>query len=46
MFNVEVLQGGYDVEDPPASEYLTAGRGYDVRKSVCDDIRLDGERKH
>ena len=44
--HVVVLQGGRNVESPPASEYPAADRGYDVRGSVCDDIRLDGERKH
>jgi len=34
------------VEDPPASECLAADRGDDVRDSVRNDIRLDGEWKH
>ena len=42
----EVLQGGYDVEGPPAPEYPAANRCDDVRGPVRDDIGLDGERKH
>jgi hypothetical protein len=43
---VEVLQGGCDVEDTPTSEHPAADRSDDVRDSVCDGIRLDGQRKH
>ena len=43
---MEVLQGGCDVENPPASERLAAGRSDDVRGSVRNDIRLDDEWKH
>jgi len=46
MSDAEVLQRGYDMEDPPAPECLAADRGDDVRDSVCDDIRLDGKWKH
>lgn len=44
MSNVEVLQGGCGMEDPPASKCSTITWRDDVRKSVCDGIQLDGER--
>ena len=43
---VEVLQGGCRVENPPASEHPPADWSNDVRDSVRDDIRLDGQWKH
>jgi len=43
---VEVLQGGYDMENPPASECPAATGSDDVRKSVRNGIRLDDERKY
>jgi len=43
---VEVLQGGCDLEDPPASERPVPDRGDNVREPVRDGGRLDGERKH
>ena len=42
----EVLQGGCCMENPPASECPTTDRSDDVRDSVRNGIRLDGERKH
>jgi len=46
MPHVEVLQRGYDVEDPPASKRPAIIRSDNVREPVCNDIRLDGKRKH
>jgi hypothetical protein len=43
---VAILQGGCDLEDAPTSEHPVTNRGDDVRHSVCDGIRLDGQRKH
>jgi len=43
---VEVLQGSRGVENPPASERPATDRSDDVRGSVRNDLRLDGERKH
>ena len=44
--DVEVLQGGFDMEDPPASKCPATGRSDDVRDPVRNGIRLDGKRKH
>jgi hypothetical protein len=43
---VEVLQGGCDVEIPPASERPVTDRSDDVRGSVRNDIGLDGKWEH
>ena len=43
---IEVLQGGCNVENPPASERPAAHRSDNVRGTVRDDIRLDDEWKH
>ena len=43
---VEVLQGGCDMENAPASECPATDRSGDVRDSVRNDIRLDGQWKH
>jgi hypothetical protein len=43
---VEVLQRGYDMENTPTSEHPAADRSDDVRDSICNDIGLDGLRKH
>jgi hypothetical protein len=43
---VEVLQGGRDVEIPPASEHPAADRRDDVRGPFRNDIGLDGEWEH
>ena len=42
----ELLQGGCDVEGPPASECPAVDRSDDVRKSVHNGIRLDGKWEH
>jgi len=34
------------MENPPTSECPSPGRGDNVRESVRDGVRLDGERKH
>ena len=44
--HIEVLQGGRNLEDPPASERPTTDRSDDVRDSVHNGVRLDDERKH
>jgi hypothetical protein len=44
--HVEVLQGGYDVENTPASKRPAAYRSDNVRGSFRNDIRLDGKWKH
>ena len=44
--HVEVLQGGCDMEIPPASKCPAAGRSDDVRGPACNGVGLDGERKH
>jgi len=41
-----VLQGGCDMEDPPASEHPAPGRSDNVREPVRNGVRLDGERKY
>ena len=43
---VEVLQRGRDVEKPSTSECPAADRSNNVRNSVRDGVRLDGEWKH
>ena len=43
---VEVLQRGCDLENSTTSECLATDRGDDIRDSVCNDIGLDGKRKH
>jgi hypothetical protein len=43
--SVEVLQGGRDVENTSAPERPATDRGDDVRESVRNDIRLDGQRQ-
>ena len=34
------------MESPPASQRVTVDRSLDVRDSVCNGIRLDGEWKY
>ena len=46
MLGSEILQGGRHVEFPATSKYPATSRGDDVRESVCDGIRLDGEWKY
>ena len=46
MHCTEVLQGGCDMEHPPASEHPAPGRSDNVREPVRNGVRLDGERKH
>ena len=43
---VEVLQGGYDMENPSASERVTTFGSEDGWKPVSDGIRMDGEWEH
>lgn len=43
---LELLQGGFDVEDPSASKCPAAHRSDHVRETVRDDIRLYGTRKY
>ena len=43
---VEVLQGSCDVEIPSTFKRPASNRSNDVRQSVFDDIRLDGEWEH
>lgn len=38
----EVLQGGFDLEDPPPSEHTAAVRRDNDKNSVRDGIRVDG----
>ena len=40
----EVLQGGCRMEDLLSSKRTTADGRNNVRESVCDGIRVDGER--
>ena len=42
----EVLQGGCNLEKPPASECSATCRSDDVRDPVRNDIGLDGEWEH
>jgi len=39
---VEVLQGGCDMENPPASECPAPGRSDNVREPVRNGVKLDG----
>jgi len=43
---VEILQGGCDMENPPASECSAPDRGDDVRESVRNGVVLDVEWKY
>ena len=45
MLRVEILQGSRDLEKSPASECTAPNRSDDVRDSVRNGIRLDGEWK-
>ena len=40
---VEVLQGGCDLESPPALKCPAANRRDHVRISICDGLGLDAE---
>lgn len=42
----EILQGGRHLELPATSKYPTTNRGDDVKESICDGIRLEGEWKY
>lgn len=42
----QVLQGGCDLESPPALECPAANRRDDVRVSICDGLELDAEWEH
>ena len=42
LTDVEVLQGGYGMEDPPSSKHIATVRCYNVRESVRDGIEVDG----
>jgi len=42
----EVLQGGCNMENPPAFERPATDRSDNVRDSLRNGISLDGERKH
>ena len=42
----EVLQGGCNMESPPASEYPTVDWSCDVGNSVRNGVRMDGEWEH
>ena len=46
MSRVEVLQGGCDLENPPASKCPVADRSDHVRVSICDGLGLDAEWEH
>lgn len=46
MHRVEVLQGGSNVENPPAPQRSSADRSDDDRDQVCDGLGLDDEWKH
>ena len=41
--HVEILQGGYDMENPPPPECTVAVRRDDDRESVRDGIGVDGK---
>jgi len=43
---VAVLQGDRDMESPSAPKRAAVDRGDNVRGSVRNGIRVDGERKH
>ena len=43
---VEVLQGGRGVENSPTSKRPSTNWSDDVRDSVRNGLRLDGEQKH
>lgn len=43
---IAVLQGGSNMENPPTPQYPTIDWSNDVRRSFCDDLRLDGGWEH
>ena len=43
---VEVLQGGFDVENPPSSKRAVAVGSHNGQPPVCDGMGVDGKWEH
>ena len=46
VLRVEILQGGGDVENPPAPKRAAVDGGDNVRDPLCNGIKMDGEWKY